>query len=145
MNYSPIGAIAVVLWYEIKNRIKNVELGEFVVMPNYIHGILFLNNNGNGNVETGHALSLQQQQTIVQQRFQNIGKNSVSSIIGGYKSAVTKHANRLGLDFLWQSRFYDYIIRVDKSFNNITEYILNNPLSWAGDKFNNSHKNGKPC
>lgn len=43
--------------------------------------------------------------TIGQQRFQNQGKNTVSSIIGGYKSAVTKHARRMGFEFAWQSRF----------------------------------------
>jgi len=45
-------------------------------------------------------LSLQKQRTIGQNRFQNQGKNTVSSIVGGYKSAVTKHVRRLGFDFL---------------------------------------------
>jgi len=34
------GAIADVLWHEIPNHSKNVELGPFIVMPNHIHGIL---------------------------------------------------------------------------------------------------------
>ena len=46
MKYTPAGAIAYVLWKEIKNHEKNVELGEFVVMPNHIHGILILNGAG---------------------------------------------------------------------------------------------------
>ncbi|MCD6180749.1 MAG: hypothetical protein J7K89_00005, partial [Candidatus Cloacimonetes bacterium] len=84
----------------------------------------------------------QQQQTIGQKRFQNIGKNSVSSIIGAYKSAVTKHARRLGYDFAWQSRFYDHIIRNEKSYNNILHYIINNPGKWTDDKFyDNNNKN----
>lgn len=45
MHVSPAGAIADVLWHEIKNHAKNIELGEFVVMPNHIHGILILNGN----------------------------------------------------------------------------------------------------
>lgn len=45
MNVSPAGAIAHVLWDQIKNHTKNVELGEFVVMPNHVHGILILNGN----------------------------------------------------------------------------------------------------
>ncbi len=53
MQLSHVGVIANILWYEIKNRSKNVELGEFVVMPNHIHGILILNDA----VGTGHALS----------------------------------------------------------------------------------------
>jgi len=76
-----------------------------------------------------------QQQTIGQKRFQNQGKNTVSSIIGSYKSAVTKHAHRLGYNFAWQSRFYDHIIRNNESFNKISEYIIENPKNWEQDKF----------
>jgi REP element-mobilizing transposase RayT len=43
MKLSTIGVIADILWYEIKNHATNVELGEFVVMPNHIHAILVLN------------------------------------------------------------------------------------------------------
>lgn len=151
MILSNVGVLANVFLYEIKNHTKNVELGEFIVMPNHVHLILILNGNNKSNivdgvygddindiVETRHALSLPQQQknkTIGQNRFQNQGKKTVSSIIGSYKSAVTKHANRLGLEFNWQTRFYDHIIRNDKSFLNISNYIINNPLKWKEDKF----------
>jgi len=100
--------------------------------------------NDNNYVQTGHALSLQgntqsnsnpKPAPIGKNRYQNIGKNSLSSIIGGYKSAVTKHANRLGLKFKWQTRFYEHIIRDEKSFENITRYIINNPKKWERDKF----------
>jgi hypothetical protein len=62
MVLSPVGIIADVLWHEIKNHAKNMTLGQFVVMPNHIHGILILDGNGgnvgendNINVETRHA------------------------------------------------------------------------------------------
>src|SRR5690554_7950352 len=58
MIWSPVGAIADVLWHEIPNHTNNVELGAFVVMPNHIHGILILNGDDSGLVETGYALSL---------------------------------------------------------------------------------------
>ncbi len=69
MQFSPAGAIANVLWHEIKNHAKNLELGEFVVMPDHVHGIIILDgNNRSGklkdetvetddNAETRHALS----------------------------------------------------------------------------------------
>ena len=195
MKLSSVGTIADVLWHEIKNHAKNIELDAFVVMPNHVRGILILNgdnfentndtctmeNEGNGgkmnngydtenggnmgivddgdnvgngdnmgnggNVETGHALSLQpiqpikpiqpSEKTIGQNRFQNIGINSISSIIGSYKSAVTKHAHRLGFDFKWQTRFHDHIIRDNKSFETIQTYIIENPINWVDDKFYN--------
>lgn len=144
MILSNVGILANVFWYEIKNHHNNVELGEFVVMPNHIHGILILTNNesidvDNDNVETGHALSQQHHnvQIIGKQRFQNIGKHSVSSIIGSYKSAVSKHAHRLGFEIVWQTRFHDHIIRNNSSFQTITNYIINNPANWRDDKFFN--------
>jgi REP element-mobilizing transposase RayT len=176
MNLSKTGVIADLMWYEIKNHAKGVELGEFIVMPNHVHGIITLNGDSgvqndhpDSTVETTHALSLPQidqpgpndirgdshpvettpalslqskqspivesQKTPAQQRFQNQGKNTLSSIVGGYKAAVTKHANRLKLDFAWQPRFYDHIIRDEQSFRTISNNILNNPQSWAQDKF----------
>lgn len=154
MHLSGIGIIADILWYEIKNHAQNIELGAFVVMPNHMHGILILNGNDDNdgindiNVETTHALSLQsipptppipplqsQNQTPGQKRFQNQGKNTLSSIIGSYKSGVTKHAHRLGFEFAWQSRFYEHIIRNEKSFHRITEYIKNNPIKWQKDDY----------
>ncbi|WP_027376796.1 transposase [Kaistella palustris] len=64
-----------------------------------------------------------------------MGKNTVSSIIGSYKSAVTKHANRLGLVFGWQERFHDHIIRNDCEYQRINDYIESNIDHWNEDEF----------
>ena len=146
MKLSSIGIIANILWYEITQHATDIELGEFIVMPNHIHGILILSpndNNNDNNVETRHALS-QTKPTLISKeiplqsspsRFQNQGKNTVSSIIGGYKSVVTKHVRRLGFEFAWQTRFHDHIIRNDQSFRRISEYIVDNPARWESDCF----------
>ena len=142
MRYSPAGAVAYVLWQEIKNHAINIELGEFVIMPNHVHGIIIIDQKNADTVGTTLALSLQPPppeneppQTIGKQRFQNQGKNTLSSIIGSYKSAVTKYCNRLGLPCGWQPRFHDHIIRDDQSLQRISAYIQNNPSSWNDDKF----------
>ncbi|MCO6495465.1 MAG: transposase [Bacteroidetes bacterium] len=173
IRLSTVGAIADILWYEIKNHAKNIELGEFVVMPNHIHGILILtgndefvnggdnacvvptttttttdttdtndinpvinlNNNKPTNIHNINSNIIKSDKTMGQNRFQNQGKNSISSIIGSYKSAVSKHAHRLGYEFEWQSRFYDNIIRNDLAYQRISNYIVNNPLKWAEDNF----------
>ena len=149
MHLSSIGVIANVFWHEIKKHTHFIKLGEFIVMPNHIHGILIIdkpfddidNNIGTDNVETRHALSLQpqfqsaNQQSFGQKRFQNQGKNTISSIIGGYKSVVSNHIHRLGYNFKWQTRFYEHIIRNEQSYQHITDYITNNPKNWENDKF----------
>ena len=132
MQLSHCGVIADILWHEISHRYENVELGAFVVMPNHIHGILFLNENDDGNNNDNENLA------PVQKRFRNPGKNSISSIIGGYKAAVSKHAKRLHIDFSWQSRFHDHIIQDQGSLKRIENYIAQNPARWPKDCFYNS-------
>ncbi|MRX69730.1 REP element-mobilizing transposase RayT [Flavobacterium resistens] len=152
MVLSEVGIIADLLWHQIPIHHKNVELGDFVVMPNHIHGILIIDKqstnidldfaNDANIVQTGHALS--QHALSVQnpgsQRFQNIGKNTISSIVGSYKSAVTKHANRLGYQHQWQKLFYDNIIRSNNDYQRISDYIVSNPENWTKDKFKTEDK-----
>ena len=60
---------------------------------------------------------------------------SISTIIRSYKSVVSKNARKIHADFGWQTRFHDHIIRDSKSFENIQNYIQNNPSNWGKDKF----------
>ncbi len=43
-------------------------------------------------------------------------------------------------DFVLQNRFYDHIIRNEKSFIKITKYIKNNPVKWRYDALNVEEK-----
>ena len=148
MTLSKTGVIVDILWNEIPNHAPFVELGDFVIMPNHIHGILILdkpdvknadiNINTGTNVETLHATSLQPRlRSIKNEKMAAISpkSNSVSAIIQSYKSAVTKHANRLELPIGWQSRFHDHIIRNNEEYQRISDYIINNPANWKEDKF----------
>ena len=151
MVLSKVGIITDILWNQIPIHHKNVELGDFVVMPNHIHGILIIDRKLNIDdldsenkaniVQTGHALSQQSSESNPgSQRFQNIGKNTISSIVGSYKSAVTKHANRLGYPHQWQKLFYDNIIRDNIQYQRISDYIVSNPENWTKDKFKREDK-----
>lgn len=139
MQLSQTGVIADILWYEIKHHSKNVELDAFIMMPNHIHGIIILAKNDDNDVlETTHALSLPgdtKNDMPAKKRFQNQGKSTLSSIVGSYKSAVSKHAHRLAYEFEWQERFHDRIIRNLTSLGDIRNYIKNNPANWEKDKF----------
>ncbi len=61
---------------------------------------------------------------------------NLASIIRGFKSSVTINARKIHTDFAWQSRFHDHIIRDDKSYQRIKNYIINNPKNWNDDTFN---------
>jgi len=144
MMLSHVGVIVDILWHEIPHRLPFVELGDFVVMPNHVHGILILNKPD--IVETLHATSLRRDHPETlhatslpkNERMAEISPDpgSVSTIIRSYKSAVTKHANRLGLEHGWQPRFHDRIIRDDAAYQRISDYIVANPENWDKDQFN---------
>ena len=98
--------------------------------------------------ETRHATSLRCNPTAScilpekNHRMQNIANKQgwLSVAIGGIKSAVTKFANENNIDFAWQMRFNDRIIRDRNEFNRIADYIENNPALWDADCFNKNKK-----
>lgn len=138
MQLSEIGKLAEKFWYEIPNHFSMIELGNFVVMPNHVHGILIIDKpNDESFVETRQCLvsTVETNSIIGSSRFQNQGKNTISSIVGSYKSIVTKMSRQINPNFAWQSRFYDHIIRNSKSFDTIQNYIEQNPLKWKEDTF----------
>src|SRR5437588_8091399 len=141
MHLNEIGSIADRFWVDIPNHFKGVELGEHIIMPNHVHGIIIINP-----VETGHALSLHPQlpQTIetrhalpLHPRFRNQGKSTISAMVGSFKSAVSKFAHFIDPNFGCQSRFHDHVIRSQEEYIRISNYIIQNPANWNEDKFFN--------
>ncbi len=66
---------------------------------------------------------------------------NIASIIRGFKSAVTTQARKMGnLEFNFQSRFHDHIVRNFESFDRIQKYIQNNPKKWEEDCFKSKNK-----
>ena len=130
MLLSEAGEIARRCWMRIPEHFANVDLDEFQIMPNHVHGIVVLKSF----VGTRHAVSLQQQNT---QQFGKPVPGSLSTIIRSYKSAVSKCVHTEGhAEFAWQSRFHDRIIRNHKEFQNIRKYICENPAKWESDEEN---------
>ena len=67
--------------------------------------------------------------------FQPQFKN-LASIIRGFKSSVTTYARKNQILFDWQPRFHDHMIRTEADYNQISHYIINNPLKWKNDTLN---------
>jgi putative transposase len=140
IELSKLGRVAYKYWEEIPEDHEGVDMDEFVIMPNHIHGIVFLPpktyvNPPFDTVETLHATSLQ---SNVSRKMSKISprKGSLSVVIRSYKSAVTRWAHQNGYNhFQWQPRFYDYIIRDDSALVKIRSYIRNNPIQWEFDRF----------
>lgn len=111
----------------------NVELDEWIIMPNHIHVIFVINDVERGFVETCGRMSLQGNRT---NQFSKPISGSLSMIVGNFKAMVTKRCRENGLDFAWQRLFYDHIIRNETALHKIRAYIKNNPQMWNRDRNN---------
>ena len=138
-------------WEKLPDRFSNIELDVFVVMPNHYHGIIIINNDNNTNV-VGVPLVGTQKNTQIQSpqmtgQPQGIAPtskyNNIGNIVGAFKSLTTnKYIDGVKSGIfspfekrIWQRNYYEHIIRNEKSFKIIREYILNNPQKWENDKF----------
>jgi REP element-mobilizing transposase RayT len=135
MHLSGIGHIASQMWYEIPDHFPFIVLDEFVVMPNHIHGIIIINRSaGTSLVGALHATPLPQPDAkfLSNETMSFIipKSGSLSVVVRSYKSAVTKHAHKLGSGFSWQPGFYDNIICTTGQLKRIRKYVLDNPQKW---------------
>ena len=132
MYLLPIGEIAAQYWHGIPEHHTGIELDEFVVMPNHIHGIIVIR----GNVETFHGTSLP---TTGKPTMSEISPKagSLGIVMRSYKSAVSRWAGLNGhTDFAWQTRYHDHVIRDENSLDKIRQYIVNNPARLDLDREN---------
>lgn len=132
------GEIAHNEWKKTMEIRKNVELLEFIVMPNHFHAIVRLLGRGELHSPDNTLGNKGVCDTPLQSPSQTIG-----AIVRGYKSSVTKQINTSlsevnSFQQIWQRNYYEHIIRNEQSYQNISEYIVNNPAKWAEDKFHNS-------
>ena len=130
MELSNIGRITKQCWLDIPKHYPNVSIDEFIIMPNHIHGIVVINKN-DGRDEAMPRLYIGQYPRMSQI---SPTSNSLSTIVGSYKSICTKQIRKLyNKNFQWQSRFYDHIIRNEESLNHTRQYIQENPIKWEFD------------
>ena len=108
---------------------------EFVVMPNHVHGIIWIVDVGGGATRVGATRRVAP--TPIPPRGPNAG--SIGAIIGQFKSITAKRINALrdtpGAP-VWQRNDYEHIIRDDHALARIRDYIQSNPQRWADDQEN---------
>jgi putative transposase len=150
MILNEYGKIVYEEWFlstKIRNEIELYE-NEFVVMPNHIHGIVWVNTNvmdvthnvgatGRSPLQKHNRSNIQNGHLANYDNPHGPKNKSLSSFIAGYKSSVTKRINQIrqtqGIP-VWQRNYYEHIIRNEIELNKIREYILKNPLNWETDE-----------
>jgi REP element-mobilizing transposase RayT len=124
-----------------------VELGAFVIMPNHVHGIIFITterrsevvspqNNPNNNIQDAY---MDETFTLGRETLPP-RKPTLGQIVAYFQYQSTKEMNRIETDNaitkFWQRNYYEHIIRDEKDLQNKTDYIEANPSLWDKDNVN---------
>ncbi|TVQ50061.1 MAG: transposase [Gloeocapsa sp. DLM2.Bin57] len=131
MYLNQIGKMVAQEWLNSAKIRQEITLDEWIIMPNHIHGIVIIEKETDFNQGINHqkGASLAPLQGGRKPR-------SLSSFVGGFKSAVTKRIKAISTEPnppVWQRNFYESIIRNEQKLWQIREYILNNPYRWQQD------------
>ena len=111
VELSDIGECCAQVLHDIDLSSSCAHLFNYVVMPNHVHMLVWINPDGS------RAVTLQ-------------------SFVRFFKSSVTKRAKKAGFcGDLWQKSYYETIIRDDAAFDAVWEYIENNPAKWLDDEY----------
>jgi REP element-mobilizing transposase RayT len=143
MFLNAFGKIAYDQWCLTPLIRPNIGLGQFVIMPDHIHGIInikanniewFLKtNNNNGIIDSFHSRSFQPPSPSLLSPSQTLG-----AIIRGYKGVVTAKINEIRDtpgEKVWQRGYHDHIIRNKLAYHRISRYIVNNPKNWKDEDY----------
>jgi REP element-mobilizing transposase RayT len=150
MRLNEFGEIVRERWLAIPDHFPNTALDTFVIMPNHVHGIIWIADAATDDiVGATHASPLQRQNAAspLQHPASPLRlasppgpkRQSIGAIVGSFKSAASKrineHRQTPGAPFC-QRNYYEHIIRTEDSLARIREYIAENPLRWHLDREN---------
>jgi len=120
------GKIVQQIWNEMPKYHFGTELGEFIVMPDHIHGIIKITNRG----------AIYRAPTPITPIGGFAGNknpmfhNNLARIIRWFKGRIAFECRKIDCDFKWQRNYYEYIIRNEAEYARIAKYIHNNPILW---------------
>ncbi|MEI6752437.1 MAG: transposase [Paludibacter sp.] len=142
-------------WLKLPKRFENIQLHEYIVMPNHFHGILEIidvdtvgaplvgaQNNDDTSVGSSGRPQIDDINGRPQGHAPTAGK-TVGDMMDAFKSITTvEYINGVKTmnwqrfnGKLWQRDYYEHIIRNEQSYETISNYIINNPAKWKEDKF----------
>ncbi|MDP2660314.1 MAG: transposase [Dehalococcoidia bacterium] len=123
------------VWEELPAHFSHVRTDAFVVMPNHVHGVLFITGR-----RARHASPLPERPPHPPGTGgPGPAAGSLGVIVGSFKSAVARRINGLlatpGAQ-IWQRNYYEHVFRDEEKLNVIRRYIEENPLRWSEDVYN---------
>ena len=127
MWLTDIGHVVGESWEWLASRYYYVELDEWVIMPNHLHGILRIADDRRGGSRTAPTCA-NPRETV---------RKPLGSLIGAFKTVSTKKINQMRNtpgNSVWQRNYYQHVVRSESSLNEIRNYIMTNPTTWRSDK-----------
>lgn len=126
MQFSSLGYVVAESMQKIDSIHDFVVLDEWIVMPNHVHVILFINNS-----------LVARRWCVCTRQFGELPKKSIFALVNHFKGVVKKWANKNGCEnFVWQKKYYDRILRNERELDRVRTYIRNNPQRWGLDRNN---------
>lgn len=154
MQLNAAGKIAAEIWQLLPDQFPYVVLDAFVIMPNHMHGLLYIDrstdainrvsadsdsdhNQNPGGITGGKNPMLHENLSRIIRWYKGrttfeIRKGRDAIISNSGRDAINRVCT---FDFAWQTRFHDHIVRTNDAFLRIQAYILNNPQKWSEDKY----------
>ncbi|MDZ7371262.1 MAG: transposase [candidate division KSB1 bacterium] len=149
MRLNDAGRIAAQCWRDIPAHFPHVKLDAFVIMPNHVHGVLWIMDDDDNGDDVGarHAAPLPAAAPPHTEQFGKPVPGSIPTVVRSFKSAATQRINAWrgtpGAP-IWQRNYYEHIIRDERALNAIRCYIQENPLRWHLDRENDQRIGSDP-
>lgn len=141
MHLNKYGEIVQKWWNDIPKHFPNVELGALIIMPNHVHGIIYIIGECRGEILSPHD---DQNSGHTGGETPPLRKPTVGQIVGYFKYQTTKEMNKMDntgtITKFWQRNYYEHVIRNEKELQQKTDYILENPSRWEEDQENLGNK-----
>jgi REP element-mobilizing transposase RayT len=133
---SALGALVERCWQKIPLHFPDVVCDEFTLMPNHVHGVLFIFPRPDDSIvaRARHAAPLQQKEA-----FGKPVPASIPTIVRSFKGAATKEARRVTRQpgfLLWHRGYHEHVVRDGADLDKIRRYIAENPAKWECDEEN---------
>jgi len=135
MILNEYGRIVLSCWNDLPNHYSHVRLDAFQIMPNHVHGIIFIEKSAE---PVGAGFKPAPTSTK---------RHGLPEIVRAFKTFSARRINesrRTPGEPIWQRNYFDRIIRDENELNRILEYIIYNPLKWEEDKDNPQNWNSHP-
>ena len=145
---SRLAQIARLVWDTIPDHHPIVRIDEFVVMPNHVHGIIWLSDGRRGRIYPAQITPTGQDPVYDAVNLggthpapTKIKRTSLPVVVQNFKAEVTRQIrNRTRTYFAWQRNYHEHVVRTEDELNRIRQYIRDNPLNWETDEENPNSK-----